>query len=252
MKPDMNDTLSIRQLSDALVAEFCAALKGAAGEAVVVPSSAPALGPGWRLHLTASGRMRGDLVAWIDISGGEMLAQRVKGSLDPTTQEAVGVLLRDVLTDAARALPNKDPFGGITLSAGPIEPGEAVADAIVYELRAGEAVVWMAIGGEAVPVTDNTAAQAVASAQAGKLDVVLDLDLPLVVRFGRTQMTLRALSQIGPGSIIDMERSPDEPVQMLIGDQVIAVGEVVVVAGHYGVRVIDLVSAADRVRALEA
>jgi flagellar motor switch protein FliN len=252
MKPAMNENLSIRQLSDALVAEFCDALKGAAGGAVVVPSSATALGPGWRLHLTASGQMRGELVAWIDVSGGEMLAQRVSGSMEPTSQDAIGILLRDLLTDAARALPNKDPFGGITLTAGAIESGEATADAIVYELRAGEAVVWMAIGGEALAVSDHNPSRPAPSARTDKLDIVLDLDLPLVVRFGRTQMTLKALSQIGPGSIIDMERSPDEPVQMLIGDQVIAMGEVVVVAGHYGVRVIDLVSAADRVRALEA
>ncbi len=251
MKRDMSDSPSIRQLADGLVAEFCAALKGAAGGAVVVPSSAPALGPGWRLHLTASGDMSGTLVAWIDVSGAEMLAHRVKGLTDRSSPDAIGVVLRDLLTDAARALPTKGPYAGITLTAGQIERGEADADAIVYELRAGEAVVWMAIGGQAIASVETTSRSG-ASADSGKLDVVLDLDLPLVVRFGRTQMTLRALTQVGPGSIIDMERSPDEPVQMLIGDQVVARGEVVVVSGHYGVRVIDLVSAADRVRALEA
>jgi flagellar motor switch protein FliN/FliY len=80
---------------------------------------------------------------------------------------------------------------------------------------------------------------------------VLDMELPLVVRFARTVMSLKTLSGLGPGSIVDMERSPDEPVQMLIGDRVIARGEVVVVGGHYGVRVTDLVSSAERARVLE-
>jgi flagellar motor switch protein FliN/FliY len=88
--------------------------------------------------------------------------------------------------------------------------------------------------------------------QSASLDVVLDIDLPIVVRFGRTQMTLKTLAALGPGSIVDMGRSPDAPVEMLVGDQVIARGEVVIVAGNYGLRITDLASPADRVRALEA
>jgi flagellar motor switch protein FliN/FliY len=88
--------------------------------------------------------------------------------------------------------------------------------------------------------------------QSASLDVVLDIEMPLIVRFGRTQMTLKTLSALGPGSIVDMGRSPDEPVEMLVGDQVIARGEVVIVGGNYGVRITDLVSPAERVRALEA
>jgi flagellar motor switch protein FliN len=84
-----------------------------------------------------------------------------------------------------------------------------------------------------------------------KLELVLDIDLPLVVRFGRTTMSLKELSDLGPGSIVDMGRSPDAPVEMLVGDRVIARGEVVVVAGNYGVRIVDLVSSAERIRALE-
>jgi flagellar motor switch protein FliN/FliY len=243
----MSDSPSIRHLADRLVAELCAAMHGAAGGAAVVPSSAPALGPGWRMPLKVAGSMRGTIVAWIDVSGGETLVQRLQNLSGPAREEAIAPVLGELLTGAAQSLSARGAFAGVTLTAGAIERGEAEADAIVYELRAGEAVIWMAIGGNAVAGEPATRAMA-----SSKLDVVLDIDLPLVVRFGRTQMTLKALSQVGPGSIIDMERSPDEPVQMLIGERVIAHGEVVVVSGHYGVRVVDLVSAADRVRALEA
>jgi len=50
--------------------------------------------------------------------------------------------------------------------------------------------------------------------------------------------------------VIDLDRSPDEPVEVLINDKVVARGEVVVVAGNYGVRVTEVVSAADRIRTL--
>jgi flagellar motor switch protein FliN/FliY len=249
----MSDSLTIQHLADVLVAELCSAMHGAVGGAVVVPSSAPALGPGWRLHAKLTGNMRGGLIAWIDVSGAEMLAERVRNLSAPVAPDVITGVLRDLFADAARATSLKDQFGGVTLTPGSIERGEAEADATVYELRAGEAVVWMAIGGQAASAAaEPTIPTAVSAASAAKLDVVLDIELPLIVRFGRTQMTLRALSQVGPGSIIDMERSPDEPVQMLVGEQVIARGEVVVVGGHYGVRVLDLVSAADRVRVLEA
>src|SRR5262249_58726244 len=73
-----------------------------------------------------------------------------------------------------------------------------------------------------------------------RLEAVLDVDLPLVVRFGRATMPLRALAVLGPGSVIDMGRSPDEPVELLVGDRLIARGEVVVVSGNYGVRITEL------------
>ena len=91
----------------------------------------------------------------------------------------------------------------------------------------------------------------VAARPAGNLDLVLDVELPLVVRFGRTTLSLKSLSGLGPGSIVDMGRSPDDPVELLVSDKVIAYGEVVIVDGSYGLRITDLVSRSDRLRALE-
>ncbi|MEO7191697.1 MAG: FliM/FliN family flagellar motor switch protein [Vicinamibacterales bacterium] len=73
-----------------------------------------------------------------------------------------------------------------------------------------------------------------------RLSAVMDVDLPLVVRFGRAIMPLRALADLGPGSVIDMGRSPDDPVELLVGDRLVARGEVVIVGGNYGVRITEL------------
>jgi flagellar motor switch protein FliN len=91
-----------------------------------------------------------------------------------------------------------------------------------------------------------------ATTQSTNMDVVLDMELPLIVRFGRTVMSLKALAALGPGSIVSMGRSPDDPVELLVSDQVIARGEVVIVGGNYGVRVTHLVSPTDRAKGLEA
>jgi flagellar motor switch protein FliN/FliY len=85
----------------------------------------------------------------------------------------------------------------------------------------------------------------------GTLDLVLDVELPLMVRFGRAVLSLKTLAGLGPGSIVDMGRSPDDPVELLVSDKVIAYGEVVIVDGSYGLRITELVSRPDRLLALE-
>lgn len=83
------------------------------------------------------------------------------------------------------------------------------------------------------------------------LDVVLDIELPITVRFGETQMTLESLARLGPGSMIDLDRTPDDPVELLVNGHLVARGQVVVVSGCYGVRINEVVSPADRLRTLQ-
>jgi flagellar motor switch protein FliN/FliY len=85
-----------------------------------------------------------------------------------------------------------------------------------------------------------------------RIDVILDIDLPVVVRFGHTELPLRTLTRLGPGAVIELGRSPDDPVEVMISDRVIARGEVVVVGGNYGIRIIDVVSASERMRSMES
>ena len=84
-----------------------------------------------------------------------------------------------------------------------------------------------------------------------RIEVILDIDLPVVVRFGHTELPLRALTRLGPGSVIDLGRSPDDPVEVMVSDRVIARGEVVVVGGNYGIRILDVVSTSERMRSVE-
>jgi flagellar motor switch protein FliN/FliY len=63
-------------------------------------------------------------------------------------------------------------------------------------------------------------------------------------------VSLEALSKLGPGSLVELSRQPDDPVDVLINGRLVARGEVVVVAGNYGVRVTQVVSADERLRTL--
>ena len=84
-----------------------------------------------------------------------------------------------------------------------------------------------------------------------RIDDILDIDLPIVVRFGHTEMPLRALTRLGPGSVIDLGRTPDDPAEVMVSDRVVARGEVVIVGGNYGIRILDVVSPSERMRSME-
>jgi flagellar motor switch protein FliN/FliY len=80
------------------------------------------------------------------------------------------------------------------------------------------------------------------------LDLLLDVALPVSVSFGRTSLQIREVLKLNTGSVVELDRLVSEPVEVIVNNCVIARGEVVVVDGNYGVRVIQLASREDRLR----
>jgi flagellar motor switch protein FliN/FliY len=70
--------------------------------------------------------------------------------------------------------------------------------------------------------------------------------MPVSVSFGRTQMPIKEVLKLTTGSIVELNRALTEPVEVIINDRVIARGEVVVVDGNYGVRILHIVSRQER------
>jgi flagellar motor switch protein FliN/FliY len=68
--------------------------------------------------------------------------------------------------------------------------------------------------------------------------------LPIRVLLGRTQLCLRDVAQLGNGSVVELDCSPNDPVEVIVNDKIIAHGEVVVVGGNYGVRITRIEGAA--------
>jgi flagellar motor switch protein FliN/FliY len=84
-----------------------------------------------------------------------------------------------------------------------------------------------------------------------KMDLLLDVELPVSVSFGRAQLLLKDVIKLTTGSIIELNRSISEPVDVIVNNCVIARGEVVVVEGNFGVRVHEVVSRQERLRTLK-
>ena len=74
-------------------------------------------------------------------------------------------------------------------------------------------------------------------AGAGTMDLLMDMELPVMVRFGSTRMLLRDLLKLTAGSIIEFNRSGENPVEILVNKRVVARGSAIVVEGNYGVRI---------------
>ncbi|MBI2602475.1 MAG: flagellar motor switch protein FliN [Deltaproteobacteria bacterium] len=75
-----------------------------------------------------------------------------------------------------------------------------------------------------------------------KLKMILDVPLKVSVEIGRTKMLVNDLLQLGQGSVIELDKIAGEPMEILINDKLVAMGEVVVVNEKFGVRLTDVVS----------
>jgi flagellar motor switch protein FliN/FliY len=86
-----------------------------------------------------------------------------------------------------------------------------------------------------------------AGTEAGRLSVdpsnlklVMDVELNISLRFGQRQLPLREVLELANGSVIELDRQVDDPIELLLNGKVIARGEAVIVDGNYGVRVTEV------------
>lgn len=93
----------------------------------------------------------------------------------------------------------------------------------------------------------------VAAAGGGEanLDVILDIPVTLSMEIGRTKISIRNLLKLNQGSVVELDRLAGEPMDVLVNNCLIAHGEVVVVNDKFGIRLTDVISAAERVKKLK-
>jgi len=99
-----------------------------------------------------------------------------------------------------------------------------------------------AVASSATPSTDPSANR--------NLDLLLDIELGVTMRFGSRQMLLKEIIELSSGSVVELDRRVEEPVELLIDGRLIAHGEVVVVDGNYGIRVTQVANQRDKIACL--
>lgn len=83
------------------------------------------------------------------------------------------------------------------------------------------------------------------------IDLILDVPLDISVVLGRSRMNIKDILALGTGSLIELDKLAEEPVEILVNGKQIAYGEVVVVDENFGVRITSIVSNADRIKSLK-
>jgi flagellar motor switch protein FliN/FliY len=191
-------------------------------QSVVTPDAEPVpfdgvVAPGWIVPCELAGPIAGTWYLSITGEDAEHLASRVlmKESASP---DEIGEALKELTAQALSGIGLEAPFTGLSASVG--NPATA-------------------------PVAPGTAAGSFACS----------LDEANTLRFGCSFVAgaaapARPVAVAAPAAVVELSRQPDDPVDVLINGRLVARGEVVVVAGNYGVRVTQVVSADERMRTL--
>jgi flagellar motor switch protein FliN/FliY len=216
----------------------------------------------WAL-VASSGGLRGELRLRIPTAAALRLAQTfmsepasAEAQLTTDHKDALLELLRQVAglvataakprwgemqlhVEMAAAAPSWPPaetfwlqIGGDGSEAMILEAG--LSAALVAELRTEEekSTPAQAERVSALPTVDDPT-------PAGAMDVLMDVQLAVAMRFGSRRLLLREVLELNPGAVIELDRRVQEPVDLLLDGRLIARGEVVVIDGNYGLRVTD-------------
>jgi flagellar motor switch protein FliN/FliY len=83
------------------------------------------------------------------------------------------------------------------------------------------------------------------------LDTIMDIPVNISMTVGKTKISIRNLLKLNQGSVVELDRLAGEPLDVLVNGTLIAHGEVVVVNEKYGIRLTDVISAAERIKKLK-
>ena len=68
-----------------------------------------------------------------------------------------------------------------------------------------------------------------------------NVEIEVTLKFGERRLPLREIGELRSGSVVELDKFVQDPAELMLGDRVVARGEVVVVDGHYGLRVTEVV-----------
>lgn len=189
--------------------------------------------------------------AWSDIA-----AAAVAGAgIEDADAEMKKQTWNELVSQAANPLiadRTQDPAVKLTVEEMATAPGEGAGEVFALELTFGSktfARVYIALAGALLDAFGGSAEAApaeLAHQVPPTLDRLLDVELPLSVSFGRTNVPVHDILKLASGSIIELNCPANDLVEIIVNNCMIARGEVVVIEGNYGVRVREIISRSER------
>jgi flagellar motor switch protein FliN len=222
-------------------------------------------------QLSVSGALQGGASIQMGTVDALLLAQKfLQESVDPSAElngdhrEALSELLRQVAGLATTSL--KSLFGEANLEVSNGEPpswqgidvallaSEASSGNLPFTLRLSSELLASLSSTKAAAQVPVAIADVATTSPTGphesKFDLLLGVNLNLTLRFGQRVLPLREILDLTSGSVIELDREVQEPADLLLGDKLIARGEVVIVDGNYGIRITEVADARQQIGAL--
>jgi flagellar motor switch protein FliN/FliY len=140
---------------------------------------------------------------------------------------------------------------------GPVEAASQVSRA--FQLRSGERTWTVLVRDEVRPAKPSASPGAAGGTEtlpapgpaAGPgVELLLDVELEATLRFGCREMPLLELLELGPGDVVQLDRGVSDPVDLIVGDKIVARGEVVLVNGNFGLRVTEVAAPRKRLESI--
>ena len=98
--------------------------------------------------------------------------------------------------------------------------------------------------------TSSSPAKELSSEEMKNISLIMDVKLPVRVRIGSKKMLLKDVLSMDIGSVIELNQLANDPLEILVGDKVIAMGEVVIVDGNFGVQITEIGTKRERLEQL--
>ncbi|HUV65100.1 MAG TPA: FliM/FliN family flagellar motor switch protein [Sedimentisphaerales bacterium] len=98
---------------------------------------------------------------------------------------------------------------------------------------------------QAQSVEFSEAVEAEVAGAGGSIDILLDMTVPVTVTIGQTEIPVQRLLRLGPGSVLKLDKSIDEPVDLYLRSTRFATGSVVVVDGRFAVKIKQILGLGD-------
>jgi flagellar motor switch protein FliN len=235
------------------LAESMAAATGSPWPLEAMSGPDPASNKGTPIHfrLIVEGTISGECyVEFYEPSVTELVAKIVKQPITELADEHIDALAKVLWTTAtglAASLADKygklefkvDRVAGLAFGGMFVVPLAAPGDdANVQALLYFGPSLFDSLSAESLGEGTRKARES--SASPNNLKLVMDVELNVSLRFGQRQMPLREVLELGSGSVIELDRMVDEPVELFLDGKLIARGEAVVVDGNYGLRVTEI------------
>jgi flagellar motor switch protein FliN len=180
--------------------------------------------------------------------------EEAKSAWVETLGQSMGALARDFGAllghEVACEGGGERPAGGQNLDFLRVHVTSAAA-AFDLDLGFNQEFLELAASQPAPAPEPEMAAAPEATARSKTLELLMEIDLPISISFGRIQLPMRDVLKLTTGSIVELDRDASEPVDVLVNRSLIARGEVVVVEGNYAVRIQQIVSRQDRLRSIQ-